>query len=80
MDRLSELNLQCAQVTQQGGVYSWKQNAVLYYRIQEVNDEFEGSYLHIDWRIGGKRKEICERLKSEFQRILDSLLERKEDQ
>lgn len=74
IQRLSELNLQCVTASKKGGIFSWKENAVIYYTLTDKPDEFTGDRLHATWYIGGRKKDVCLRLNEEFERILISLL------
>lgn len=73
LEALSELNLQCVDASQRGGLFAWEKNACLYYMLQQAGDDYEGRRWDVTYRIGGEKQAICDRLLNEFSSIIDSL-------
>jgi len=73
VEALSGLNLNCIDASQTDGLFSWDENANIYYTFQTVGNAIRGYKVKCTYFIGGKRKETCERLKNEFESIIESL-------
>jgi hypothetical protein len=70
---LSELKLQCIGISKHDGLFSWEENAMIYYSFERVGDALEGFSICCNCRIGGKSEQIQSRLKLEFLNILEKL-------
>jgi WD40 repeat protein len=70
---LSELKLQCVGISKHDGLFSWEDNAVIYYSFERVGDVVEGFSICCNYRIGGKNEQIQSRLRLEFLDILEKL-------
>ncbi|WXG46765.1 MAG: TIR domain-containing protein [Candidatus Atabeyarchaeum deiterrae] len=70
---LSELNLRCIDASQSDGLFSWEENACVYYRFQRFGDAMQGEVVRWTYFIAGAKKQTCERLEGEFQSIVEKL-------
>ena len=70
---LSELKMNCIDASKKDGLFSWEENAIIYYRFENTGSAFDGFYLKVSYRIGGKNPPICERLQKMFLTIIERL-------
>jgi len=70
---LSELQLRCIRASKRSGVFSYEENATIYYKFEKGGDPFEGSHLKCNFRVGGTKRSICERLSQDFLDIVENL-------
>jgi hypothetical protein len=70
---LSELKLQCVSVTKQEGLFSWENNATIYFAFESITNSFSKARTKVSYRIGGLKEKTCERLMQEFPAILANL-------
>ncbi len=70
---LSEFKLQCIYASKSDGLFSYGENAVIYYRFERIGDAFNGFFLQCSFRVGGKNKQVYQRLKSDFVSIVELL-------
>src|SRR5439155_11720541 len=70
---LSDLKLGCVDASRTEGIFSYEQNGVVYYSIQEAGDAFAGRRLKVAHRIGGENEKTCERLSKDLPAVLESL-------
>lgn len=70
---LSELNLSCIGATVGEGLFSWENNACLYYTAKESRDAVRGSLIKFSYYVGGRKKPICERLLGNFSLMIEKL-------
>ncbi len=68
---ISELNLGCIDLSQKDGLFSWEENACIYYNFQIFGDAIKGMHVKCVYYIGGRDRRICDRLKNEFESIID---------
>ena len=73
IDALSQLKLRCITASLNDGLFAWEENAILYYRFDITGDAFEGYFLKVTYRIGGKNPKVRERLLKEFLKIIEQL-------
>jgi hypothetical protein len=73
IEALSELKLRCIRASKLSGLFSWDENAVVYYSFEKGGNIFDGFFVRCDFRIGGKKPQICERLNQEFIGIVERL-------
>ncbi|EQB64875.1 MAG: hypothetical protein AMDU3_IPLC00004G0453 [Thermoplasmatales archaeon I-plasma] len=73
VEALSDLKLQCIDLSQSEGLFTWERNASVYFHIELQKGAFEKDRLSITLRIGGNNKKTCERLKIEFPKILSTI-------
>lgn len=70
---LSELNLGCIDASQTDGLFSWGEMACVYYSFRILGDAIRGYKVKCTYFIGGKKKETIDRLKGEFETIVEGL-------
>lgn len=73
IEALSELKLRCINASKNDGLFSYGENAILYYRFENTGSAFDGFFLKANYRIGGKVPQICERLRKTFLAIIEQL-------
>jgi WD40 repeat protein len=73
LEALSELKLKCVNASKCSGLFSWEENALIYYNFERTGNFFDGFFVRWDYRIGGKKKQICERLNQDFLSIVERL-------
>lgn len=73
IEALSELNLSCIDASQTEGLFSWRENACIYYKFEAIGDAIRGYKVKCIYFIGGKKNTTCDRLKREFESIVESL-------
>jgi len=73
IDALSELKLRCITASKNDGLFSWEENAVIYYSFENTGTALDGFYLKASYRIGGKNSQICERLNKVFLNVIKQL-------
>lgn len=73
IEALSDLGLFCICASKSDGLFSYKENAILYYRFENTGSAFDGFFLKANYRIGGKNPQICERVKKTFLTIIEQL-------
>jgi len=73
VDALSELKLRCIDASRNDGLFSWEENAIIYYSFENTGTALDGFHLKASYRIGGKNSQICERLKKVFLSIIEQL-------
>lgn len=69
---LSELELQCLELTKSEGLFAWEDNAFIYYFIQRERGSLK-SQLKITFIVGGNKPRMKERLKTEFTALIERL-------
>ncbi len=72
-EALSEQKLRCISASKLSGLFSWEENAIVFYNFDRVGNFFDGFSIHCDFRIGGSKKLIVDRLKQEFVGIIERL-------
>ena len=73
LEALSELNLRCINGSKFSGLFSWEENALVYYNFDRSGNFFDGFFIRCDYRVGGKKKQICDRLNQEFLSLVERL-------
>ena len=73
IEALSEIGLQCNDVTQKEGIFSWEDKAFVYYSFTESGDEISGRYINCRFYVGGKDEKRKDRLTSEFTATVGNL-------
>ncbi len=73
LEALCELNLQCIDASQNGGLFAWERNACIYYTLQRSGDDVQGRRMELTYYVGGEKRNICDRLLNEFSSIIDGL-------
>lgn len=73
IEALSELKLRCINAGKLSGLFSWEENAVVYYNFERFGNFFDGFSIRCDFRVGGKKQQICDRLNREFIKIIERL-------
>jgi hypothetical protein len=73
LEALSELNLRCVNGSKFSGLFSWEENALVYYNFDRGGNFFDGFFIRCDYRVGGKKKQICDRLNQEFLNVVERL-------
>lgn len=73
IEALSELKLKCINASQRDGVFSWEENAVIYYSFEKIGNVLDGFNIRCNYRMGGRKKQVCDRLESEFLNIIERL-------
>lgn len=68
---LSDLKLQCIEVSKYDGLFSWEDNAVIYYSFERIGNVLDGFLIRCNYRIGGKNDKIQQRLRQEFLNLLE---------
>ena len=63
---LSEMKGQCVNASKNDALFSWKENAILYYHIQRIGNAIDGFKIQLDVRMSGKKEEISKRILDEF--------------
>ena len=72
---LIELKLHCVYASYNEAVFAWENNACVYYKIEDGGgDAITGRTVKITYYVGGKQKNICDRLNKEFLDISKRLL------
>jgi len=66
IELLSELHLQCIQVTKREGLFAWEKSAYVYYFVQEERRGVSGKYVKFGYFIGGNNDKIKDRLGKNF--------------
>ncbi len=69
-----DMNLIFHGATQTEGLFSWKTNGVLYYRLEYLETPFEEKLLVVNWRVGGQKAEVIKRLSLRFQKLMEQIL------
>jgi hypothetical protein len=70
---LSDLKLQSINVSKYDGLFSWEDNAVIYYSFERIGNALDGFLIRCNYRIGGKNDKIQQRLRQEFLNLLEKL-------
>ena len=70
---LSELNLQCLDLTLDQGLFAWENNAYLYYVFQRSGDPLRGVKTKFTFYLSGGKDKYVQRLKENFASIVESL-------
>ncbi len=70
---LSELGLQSVAVTNSEGLFTWEENAFIYYFIQEERRGALKRQMKFTFFVGGNKPRMKERLKTEFSTIVERL-------
>lgn len=70
---LSELNLQCIDLTSNQGMFAWENNAYLYYLFQRSGDPLQGVKTRFTFYLSGEKDKYVQRLKENFKLIIESL-------
>ncbi len=70
---LSDLGLECIDVSQREGIFSRGSRAILYYNASHSRSALEGSKLRISLRIGGTDPEARAALESQIRRLLQAV-------
>lgn len=73
IEALSELNMGCVDASQTEGLFSWGENACVYYSFQDSGDAIRGYKVKCTYFIAGKKDQTCDRLRKEFVSIIESL-------
>lgn len=73
IDALSELKMRCIDASKNDGLFSWDENATIYYSFEKTGTALDGFHLKASYRIGGKNPQICGRLKKVFLTIIEQL-------
>ncbi|HKU50733.1 MAG TPA: hypothetical protein VJP79_12340 [Nitrososphaera sp.] len=70
---LSDLGLKCIDASKSEGLFAWERNACIYYKYEEAGNALKGYFLHFTFTIGGEKESVYNRLKVEFESIIDRL-------
>lgn len=70
---LSELNLQCVDLTLYQGLFKWENNAYIYYLFQRSGDPVRGIKTKFTFYLSGEKDKYIRRLKEDFASIIKSL-------
>lgn len=70
---LSELNLQCIDLTLNQGLFRWEGNAYLYYSIQRSGDSVRGIRTKFTFYLSGQQEKYVNRLRGDFTSIVENL-------
>lgn len=70
---LSELNLQCVDLTLNQGLFRWENNAYLYYLFQRSGDPIKGIRTKFTFYMSGEKDKYVQRLKEDFTSIVEKL-------
>lgn len=73
LSALSELKGQCITAWRNGGLFSWERNAVVYFSFEKLGNDLDGYHIRLSYRVGGKDKEIFDKLESEILKIIQIL-------
>ena len=73
IEAMSELKLKCIRASKKDGVFSWGENAVIYYSFGKIGNVFNGFRVRCGYRVGGLKIPIRDRLESEFLSIIERL-------
>ena len=73
LEALSELKLRCIDASKRSGLFSWEENALIYYSFERTGNFFDKFFVRCDYRVGGKKKQICDRLNGEFVSVVERL-------
>jgi len=68
---LSELRGQCISLSKHDGLFSWKENVVLYFSFERTGNSLDGYKITFSYRVGGKNSKIYERLVNNIMDILE---------
>ena len=71
---LTELHLECIDLSSKDGIFSWGTNACLYYSISETGNAVNGRLTEVSYFIGGEKETVCSRLDRDFRAILKHVL------
>ena len=70
---LSELNLQCVDLTLNQGLFKWENNAYLYYMFERTGDPIRGIKTRFTFYLSGDKDKYVQRLSENFTFIVESL-------
>ncbi|MHB1471387.1 MAG: TIR domain-containing protein [Thermoplasmataceae archaeon] len=70
---LSELNLQCVDLTLSQGLFRWESNAYLYYVFQKSGDPIRGTTTKFTFYLAGEKDKYVQRLRQHFTLIIENL-------
>lgn len=70
---LSELNLQCIDLTSNQGLFTWDNNAYIYYSFETTGDSIKGKRTKFTFYLSGVKDKYVQRLKASFPSILERL-------
>ena len=70
---LSELNLQCIDLTKNQGLFRWENNAYLYYLFRKSGDPVKGMKTKFTFYVSGEKDKYVQRLKENLTLIVKSL-------
>lgn len=73
IEALSELNLNCIDISQTDGLFSWDEFAFVYYSFFPEGNSVRGLKVGFEYYLGGTKNETIIRLKKEFESIIESL-------
>lgn len=73
IEALSELQLRCVDVSKRDGLFSWGSSACIYFGFERIGNVLDGFSIRWNYRIGGHREEVCNRLRSDFLNIIEQL-------
>ena len=70
---LSDLRLKCINVSKNDGLFSWEENAIVYYNFERLGNAIDGFKIRCSFKIGGRNERIKDRLHSMFIALLNQL-------
>jgi len=73
IEALSEINLQCINVTKNEGLFTWEDDAFIYYIFQEAGDVILGKHIVCRFYISGSNPKVQNRLLNSFIDIVKGL-------
>lgn len=73
IENLSEIGLQCIDVSLREGIFAWEEKAVIYYNLSDAGNDISGRYIACEFYIGGKEERLKTRLMSEFSDIIKNI-------
>lgn len=73
IEALSDMELQCADLTANQGLFRWENNAYLYYIYQPSGDHIRGLCTKFTFYLGGNKEKYIERLRQSFITIVEGL-------
>ncbi|MHA1227850.1 MAG: TIR domain-containing protein [Candidatus Hodarchaeales archaeon] len=79
IEALSQLHLQCINVTKNEGLFKWDDDAFIYYILQETGDIVIGKYILCRYYIGGLNTNTQNRLFEVFTEIVEGLYGKLDD-
>jgi hypothetical protein len=76
---LSDLRLDCVDVTKTEGLFSWGTRALVYYQMLETQSALAGRRLQLSYKVAGKDPEVAKGLAVGFAKLLGALYGKPED-